>query len=34
MYIKIGPVSFNIKTKKVNLDRRTNRTYVAVGMAA
>lgn len=42
MIIKIGAVSFNTKTNKVNLDRRTIRgqsvvkhiTYAAVGIAA
>lgn len=23
MYVRIGPVSFNTKTKKINFDRRT-----------
>lgn len=42
MVIKIGAVSFNTRTKKINLDRRTIRgkgaghhlTYIAVGLIA
>ena len=42
MIIKVGPVSFNTRNKKINLDRRTIKgqsaakhvAYIAVGAAA
>lgn len=42
MFVKVGPVSFNSKTKKVNFDRRTigkkgdwctHLTYIVAGVA-